>query len=126
MCWRGVTALALLGFPVACGGRVLGEPMSDESSSADAATMTKTTNQNKGGKGADNFDGTVALPDCVPGVLVSKVDSSALATSCPYLYSGRCYTTKVKACACACPNKAGTVCSSGFASLEGTTEVSCH
>jgi hypothetical protein len=124
---RGVTAIALLWFPVACGGRVLeeqtpGEPTTSEKSSSapDAATPKPS-----GGASADNFDGTVSLPPCVKGKLETELDQSTLAQTCPYLYAGRCYTTKVKACACACPNRSGTVCSSGFPSLEGTTVVSC-
>jgi hypothetical protein len=126
---RGVTAIALFWFPVACGGRVIGESTPDQpatngnSSSPDAATPMKGTSGS--GSSKDDFDGTVSLPNCVPGTLETKLDPSSLSMTCPYLYAGRCYTTKVKACACACPNKAGTVCSSGFPSLEGTTDVSC-
>jgi hypothetical protein len=131
MGWRAVVAIALLSFPVACGGRVYEEPLPDQpvtpnqkSSSPDAST-TMMTPSGGGGSSKDNLDGTVSLPACVKGKLVSEVAQSSLAAGCPYVYQDRCYTTKVKACACACPNKTGTVCSSDFPSSEGMTAVFC-
>ena len=131
MGFRAVAAIALLSFPVACGGRVIEESTPDEpatpkanSSSPDAST-TATTMQGSSGGSSKNLDGTVALPACSKGKLVTELEQSSLAKTCPYTYANRCYTTKVKACACACPNKAGTVCSSDFPSDEGMTAVLC-
>jgi len=120
---RAVVALWFLGFPVACGGRVLEDSTPDNGSTVDAATTTKQATTPSSGSSSDQLGGTVALPDCVLGVLQSKL---AIGDTCPYVYSGRCYTTKVKACACACPQKTGTTCSSGFPEFDGTTLVTCR
>jgi hypothetical protein len=129
MCWRGVTAIALLCFPVACGGRVIEESTPDDTTtpkqtdtSADASVPAKKPSS---GGSKDDLNGTVSLPDCAPGTLATKLAPSSLPMTCRYIYAGRCYDTKVKACACACPNKTGTVCSSGFPAFDGTTVVSC-
>ncbi len=125
------TVIALLSLvPLACGGRVIEEPPDDSTtpnemtSTPDASTPPKKTS-GSGSSSKDDPSGTVSLPSCVPGTLATKLDPSSLPMTCPYIYAGRCYGTKVKACACACPNRAGTVCSSGFPSFEGTTAVSC-
>jgi hypothetical protein len=127
---RGVTAIALLfSLPVACGGRVIEEQTPDETTTPNEMTSQDASSPPKkasaAGSSKNDPNGSVSLPECVPGTLATKLDPSSLPMTCPYIYAGRCYGTKVKACACACPNKAGTVCSSGFPSFEGTTAVSC-
>lgn len=126
---RGLTAIALLWLPVACGGRVLEESTPDQpTTKADASTATDqiTKGSSPSGSGSDAFGTPVALPNCVLGESESKLDPTSLGTTCQYVYAGRCYSTKLKACACACPNKPGTVCSSGFPSDDGTTSVTCR
>ena len=126
---RGLIAIALLSLPVACGGRVLEETPDQPATKTDASTPTPTnqatTGNSSNGSGSDGLGAPVALPDCVLGGLASKMDPISLPTTCQYTYEGRCYATKLKACACACPNKPGTVCSSGFPSDDGTTLVTC-
>ena len=102
--------------PVACGGRVIGDPTPDLTSDA-AVAATRSS----GGSSA-YFDGTLALPDCVKGSPKTSPPDDA----CVFVVDGRCYPTKVKACACACPRKAGTSCINGFPDDDGTTLVTCH
>ncbi|HEX4336989.1 MAG TPA: hypothetical protein VH062_13820 [Polyangiaceae bacterium] len=106
-----------MGVPVACGGRVIGEPTPDLAV-LDAATPA--TPASAGGSN-DSFDGTLALSDCIKGF----VQMSSPDRTCVYRVDGRCYDTKVKACACACPSKVGTQCINGFPESDGSTIVTC-
>jgi hypothetical protein len=102
---------------------VIDEPDPDptrEEGAPPASTSTSTPKSPARSGGSDNFvGGMVALPDCKLG------SSPASGDPCSFTTGGLCYETKIKACACACPRKTGTVCSSGFPNSVGSVVVSC-
>lgn len=122
---RGTNAgtLALLvslatGAASACGGEVrTGGPDPSGASEVDAGGASGSS-----GAGVDDPGGTVALPACPKGFK----PGAAIGKLCVYTTNDLCYETKLDACACACTKQSGTVCSSGFPEMDGTTKVTCH
>jgi hypothetical protein len=108
-------ALALVG--VGCGGRVIDE------GSPPAGSPTGTSRLPDGGRaGAGGSpSGSVILQVCHPGFLAADLP----ARPCNFLFVDRCYDTKDAACACACPNRSGTQCVSGFPEPNGRVAVTC-
>jgi len=102
-----------------CGGRVISDGSAVDGGTSGPAAGTDAAA--KAGGGGTNLGGTEALPACHPGFLPS--DRPDL--PCSYMYDNRCYQTKTEACGCACPNRAGTTCSSGFPQLNGRVAVTC-
>ena len=112
----GVVVLAA----VACGGRVIDEPDPDPTGQSEPPASTSTAKSPTPSKGSDDLvGGSTALPECKPGSAPASGDP------CDCTTGGLCYPTKIKACACACPRKTGTVCSSGFPNSLGRVVVSC-
>lgn len=105
-----------------CGGRTLEDPLS-ASLLPDGGQRTSVNvgNPGKNPNATDSFDGTVQLPDCKLGFEAAKSPGSP----CPYITAGRCYSTKIAACACACPERAGTACASGFPDSRNQVLVTC-
>jgi hypothetical protein len=102
---------------IACGGVVkTGEP--DPTSSSEPSSSTGGAS---GTKPKTDSTPTVDLPPCKLGFSQSEQPEKP----CPYTVNGLCYGTKLDACGCACKGRTGLTCSSGFPSLDGTTEVSC-
>lgn len=88
---------------------------SDNSSSTLAQQNNGSANENSGGFGKSD------LPPCELG---EPFDGSS---TCFYLGDGRCYEKQIEACACVCPQRSDSVCTSGFPSPTGSppTEVFC-
>ena len=110
----GAVVAALLA--AACGGQVrTGDPDPSGTKGAllDASGSAPTSN---------DLGGTVALPDCPHGFKVGE----AIGRLCVFTANGLCYETKLDACACTCKKQSGTVCSSGFPEMDGTTKVTCN
>ncbi|HEX3597083.1 MAG TPA: hypothetical protein VHU80_18375 [Polyangiaceae bacterium] len=122
MGWRAIAAMTFLLVPAACGGRVIGESPPDQAGTPTADAATSQNQSSSGGSPKVDLDGTLALPDCELGFPFASADGR----ECIYTYEDRCYATKVKACACACPRKAGTECINGFPEANGTTRVFCQ
>jgi hypothetical protein len=100
----------------ACGGRVrTGDPnpSGTKEGSLDASSSAPTS---------DDPSVTVALPDCPHGFKAGE----AIGRLCVFTTNGLCYETKLEACACTCKKQSGTVCSSGFPEMDGTTKVTCN
>jgi hypothetical protein len=127
MGWRAVAVIgAAVLTVVGCGGRVIDEtesaPHRDSGSPNATSNPNNPSNPGNTGKsgGSDQFVGSsTPLPDCELG------SPPTTGAECAFLTSGRCYDTKIKACACACPRRTGTVCGSGFPNSEGRVVVSC-
>jgi hypothetical protein len=119
---RWHAAVLLSGILVGCGGRVVQE---DGSGSPAHAADGGAASSTKSGQGASSseYDGTVELPECELGYKQSAPPKNA--APCTFLVAGRCYDTKVKACACACPTRTGTTCASGFPDPSVPTLVTC-
>jgi hypothetical protein len=104
-----------------CGGRTLEDPLAG-SLLPDGGRRTSTNASNPANPNAtDSIDGTVRLPDCKLGVEQAKSPNAP----CPFVTAGRCYSTKIAACACACPERAGTTCASGFPDVRNQVLVTC-
>jgi hypothetical protein len=125
-----VTSILGVTLLLACGGRTLEEPFSDTNTSGvllpDGGRVTAPPAATPtGGSGSpndtDRFDGTVRLPACKLGFDPLKAPGK----DCPFVTSGRCYSTKIAACACACPDKNGTTCVSGFPDFNDQVLVTC-
>jgi hypothetical protein len=101
-------AIALL-VVAACGGQVR---TSDEGDPAPSGA---------GGQ-SDQVGSGTALPPCRLGFRPEEEN----ARSCDFLADGRCYGSKVDACACVCPNRPGTNCMSGFPEPDGRVVVTCQ
>lgn len=107
-------ALFVLLIVQACGGQVRTFDEGDGSPSGAGGGGQA----NGGGSGAPN----TALPNCHLGFKPEEQSSSP----CDFLADGRCYGSKVDACACVCPNKPGTTCTSGFPVPDGRVPVTCQ
>lgn len=113
----------------ACGGRVIDETEEGSTRGGDTvpaptATATTTNTPTKTGSGNSSSSGDLVgpqtvLPDCKPGT------PPQAGHACEFVTGGLCYETKIKACACACPHKTGSVCASGFPNPQGHVIVSC-
>lgn len=120
---RTVTLALLVGLgaqlAAACGGEVRtgGPDPGSVNNQADAGGARSSS-----GTSGDDPAGTVALPACPKGFKAGD----AIGKLCVYTTNGLCYETKLDACACACTKQSGTVCSSGFPEMDGTTKVTCH
>jgi hypothetical protein len=103
----------------ACGGEVRtgGPDHPGTSEEPDSSSPSSSS-----GTGGDDPAGTVALPVCPKGFKAGQV----IGKLCVYTTNGLCYETKLDACACACTKQSGTVCSSGFPEMNGTTKVTCY
>jgi len=127
MLHMGRRAVAMIGVvvlaAVACGGRVIDEPDPDPTGQSVPPSSTSTAKSPTGptgSKGSDDFVGSsTTLPECKLG------SPPASGTPCDFTTGDLCYETKIKACACACPRRTGTVCSSGFPNSLGRVVVSC-
>lgn len=116
MILMGGVVVVLVGAGVmACGGEVrrTAEPGEGEVEPASAADA--------GGARAGPVD-LLALPACELGFSIEERDAFQ---ACSFVFEDRCYETKVAACACACPDQAGTTCISGFPQFDGEVPVSC-
>jgi hypothetical protein len=87
---------------------------------------TGTPEVDGGGPGAEpggggGFSGT-SLPGCRRGFKPDDQPSS----TCDFLADGLCYESKVAACACVCPNRPNTNCTSGFPVPDGRVVVTCQ
>jgi hypothetical protein len=119
----GIALFSAFVAAAACGGVVSSE------GSGDASPIPPTSNPAEtggvtgaGGKASSGpSSGTVALPACSLG-FVKGTSSSP----CVFAFDSRCYGTKLDACACACPSRAGTTCISGFPEASGETIVACN
>jgi hypothetical protein len=122
-----VASVLGMGLVVACGGRTLEEPFSDSNTTGSLLPDggLASTSPPSGGSGnpnaTDRFGSSVQLPECKLGFDPAKFPGNA----CPFVTSGRCYTTKLAACACACPNRSGTSCASGFPDERDRVLVTC-
>jgi hypothetical protein len=111
---RHVTISLLL--LIGCGGEVR---KSDTTPGLDGSGV--------GGQGAGPGGGgtglsSTALPACRRGF---KPDGQTF-RPCDFLADGLCYESKVDACACICPSKANTTCTSGFPVPDGRVIVTCQ
>jgi hypothetical protein len=133
--WATLLVLIVGSAGVACGGRTLEETLPGEGTGgASSATMGSAGTGGRGGTGGlgtrgstgatgspDYFNGLTDLPPCNLGTPLSQS-----AGDCPWYFTGRCYDTKIDACACACPNRSGTSCISGFPDADGKVVVVCN
>lgn len=105
-------AVVLTPLVIACGGRTEGgladvdiPPDTSPQTSGDDPGSTVGSNGSKG----TVLRKTTPLQPCVPGI------EQASATVCDYYAEGRCYVTKLDACACVCPrNSQNSICLSSF------------
>ena len=99
--------LALSVLAVACGGKVAGPE--------------ESTDETEGS--AEGSDESVSLPPCTPGFV--RADEPG--RLCMWITDdGRCYATKLDACACACRATSGDSCSSPyFDAPESEIPVDC-
>ena len=105
---KQINIIILLVFLAGCGGEVKkSDPI-----------QTDGGESNGGGGG---FSST-ALPGCSPGFKPEDQPSR----SCDFLADGLCYESKVAACACVCPNRSNTNCTSGFPRPNGRVVVTCQ
>lgn len=126
MSWFGMRSRARLGFAgalclasaVACGGKVDGEggddtPAEPGNASGGAPSQSGSNAQPAG----------TELPPCHLGF-----DPNFEPTrSCDWLGDELCYSEKLEACACVCPRKRDSLCSSGFPmGPNGKTKVTCN
>lgn len=122
MGWQlAVSTLGLLFVGAGCGGRVVSDGSFADSGAAPPRRSGDAATSGSGSGSGSSFGGTVALPACHPGFLPGDEP----ARPCSYMYDGRCYETKTDACSCACPNRSGTTCTSGFPQVNGKVEVTC-
>jgi hypothetical protein len=122
---RAVAAVgAVMLATAACGGRVIdetvGEPTGGGTPTTTATSPPPKTSPGNSNNRADDLVGSqTALPDCKRGAPPRGGDA------CEFLTGGLCYETKIEACACACPHKTGSVCTSGFPNPDGHVVVTC-
>jgi hypothetical protein len=102
---------------MACGGEVR--------RTADEGTEVETDSaaHNGSAQGSEASGDLLALPACEPGFDIDERDAFK---ACSFVFDRLCYETKVAACACACPERAGTICTSGFPQFDGEVPVSCE
>lgn len=75
------------------------------------------------GKSSGSAEGEETdLGDCVLGYLPDEEPGK----DCDWMFGDRCYETKLDACSCACPDRRGTSCVSGFPEPDGRVLVSCY
>lgn len=104
----GAAVVALLA--AACGGQVrTGEPSASQADPEAGVTAPAPSNPG----------GTVELPECHLG------PEEAVSARCAYAAGGRCYDTKLDACACVCKKRSGTTCRDGFPDRHDTAQVTC-
>ncbi|HEX9618615.1 MAG TPA: hypothetical protein VF989_00685 [Polyangiaceae bacterium] len=110
--------LGLVYLGVACGGRV--QPGSNDGN--EPAPASERGFAGESSEGDTGGSPEVELGECVKGVPIEDVEA------CAWLGSDdRCYETKEEACACICPRRDGTICTSGFPNgPNGRTPVRCR
>ena len=125
--WRSTRVLfaALSGlWASACGGRTEGalDGVDVPPTNVDTSPDPPSDDDVGSAVGSNGSKGTVLrkntpLGPCVPGV------EQARATTCDYYADGRCYATKLDACACVCPRDSqNSICLSSF---DVPSRVSC-
>jgi hypothetical protein len=102
---------------LSCGGKV-GEDTGDEGAE-NAGGGSSSAHGGESGAGAAPGSG-IALDDCELGFLPDNEPTAP----CNWVVEGRCYETKLEACACACPRGQST-CASGFPEEDGRVDVWC-
>jgi len=103
----------------ACGGRSEGG-IDGSGDLSDASTHTSNHATNHADGSAGTGIPTTDLPGCELGLKESDAPDD-----CNWVADGRCYTTKLKACACVCPSGDQSFCISGFPEPNGHVAVSC-
>ena len=122
---RAVATVGAVVLATACGGRVIDEtegvPTGGGTPTTTGTTNNVPTKTSPGNSNRTNdlTGSQTTLPDCKPGAPPRGNDA------CEFLTGGLCYETKIEACACACPHKTGSVCTSGFPNPQGHVVVSC-